>query len=496
MSIPLEKDYAQALMPPAVPRQLVHVKNKILETLPDTTIWHCPNETKRLLALLPHLVPGRWRYMMEGMTIEQMCNAILTRSHWRVKKIESVQNPNLEAHHDLFLRQHGIEISHPYTFHGAKPDDIEAVCEWGYTNALNRRALYGYGELYVGLEFGMARSYGSGETPQVLVMELASGGSAVGEEKQKDYGQDANGVPNLTLTDPTGTILCVKSRDQTRITYMVTSEFAGADTFNFDYHVFAGAYFTDAVKELLYKRLVGSASLNANLLRKFAPPQPAGSAAASGPAVLPGRGRGRGSAAAAGSLLIPGFSPVIPWPMQGSASDAAAGAKKKRKPDSGAKKQRKTDTGAKKQRKTDTGAKRPRKPDKEESFEYTSRVVDGKKETFGVGAEVLVEGSYSDYKFTRGQKGKVVGIYSGSRRIALIRMHDDSVTQMVSDQNKKNDRRLATTKIKEGGFPYVENEHYTQPYDLFAAPGSFLRVCIHAQKPADGAQDKKGKSRA
>ena len=116
MSIPLEKDYAEALTPPAVPRQLVHEKKTILQTLPDTTIWHCPKETERLLALLPHLVPGRFRSMMEGMTVPQMCKSILSRSHWRVKEIQSVQNPHLEAHHDLFLQQHRIKISHTWNW--------------------------------------------------------------------------------------------------------------------------------------------------------------------------------------------------------------------------------------------------------------------------------------------------------------------------------------------------------------------------------------------
>ena len=469
-------------------------------------MWYSTKKSAYFRELLPLFVPERFREAMQDMGVTQMLAYIYVKTHWKVKEITNVYNRHLEEHHRLFLHQHGIQISHPFTFHGAKRADIEAICEWGFTHVLQRRALHGCGELYVGLQLAMARAYGIGLNPQVLVLQLASGGRELGWEGRKDYGQDANGVPNLTLTNPEGDIFVVKSRDMLKIENNVTFEWGGNDGLTVE-HLVPGMWFTDEVKVSIYTWLVGNPEATPELLRAFAPRVTAGTALLRG--LL-----GVGSAAAAGSAPAAAGSAVLPGPGLGrgrgrGSAPAAAGSSKV-----GFVTTAKTDYSLDPTKYTKAvryaAAQSERKLDIPLDVAPTGKIPNGEAELLRVGDDVEIEGTYGDFEKATGHRGRVTGIYSGTRTVVLVRLYDSVKTAYVWKQNQKKNRFLKPGPIKQGGFPYVTTENETQGYALLAGLPSFFRPCKDTQKsddtkakngkrlrePDDGAKGKKGKSPA
>ena len=446
-------------------------------------MWYSTKKSAYFRELLPLFVPERFREAMQDMGVTQMLAYIYVKTHWKVKEITNVYNRHLEEHHRLFLQQHGIQISHPFTFHGAKRADIEAICEWGGTHVLQRRALHGCGELYVGLQLAMARAYGIGLNPQVLVLQLARGGRELGWEGRKDYGQDANGVPNLTLTNPEGDIFVVKSRDMLKIENNVTFEWGGNDGLTVE-HLVPGMWFTDEVKKSIYTWLVGNPEATPELLRAFAPrTNPVG-------ALIRGM-LGMGSAAAAGSAPAAAGSSKVGF-VTTAKTDYSLDPTKYSKAVRYA------------------AAQSERKLDIPLHVAPTGKIHNGKAEVLRVGDDVEIEGTYGDFEKATGHRGIVTGIYSGTRTVVLVRIYDSVKTAYVWKQNQKKNRFLKPGPIKQGGFPYVTTENETQGYALLAGLPSFFRPCKDTQKsddtkakngkrlrePDDGAKGKKGKSPA
>ena len=459
---------------PTTERRFVHTQDIILSMKTVNKVEYVPTYNDSFLQLLPHFVPERLRVAMKGMNIRQMWNHIHERTNWKVTEITKVSNPHLEGHHKLFLEQHNIKITDPWTFHGAPPNDIENMCEWGASNVFQRRALWGYGEMYVGLDAAMARAYSNGYKPQILVCGVARGSYTVGFEKRKDYGQDELGNPNLSLTDDTGKIIVVKSRNQVKIEFNVTFTWGGEALLNMS-HLNADLWHNHDVKESIYKWLLKQPEATPELLRRFAPPV-AVSAVQVGLGLGLGRGRGSAPAAAAGSLALGGHSAQGLAPA-GSGGGSSARASSRAAP------------GYVKslyERKTDVSI------DAAKNGHWDQN---GKPEELRVGVNVEVYTTYGGFEKAEGQKAKVIGIFSGTRTTVLVSLYDDDATAYVEKQNRKKNRHLKNGSSMSGGFPYVATDFKSQGYASLAGAPYFFRLCQCPLKSDDSAVDKgkKGK---
>lgn len=443
---------------PTTTRRFVHTQDIILSMESEYKVQYAAAFNDYFLQLLPHFVPEWLRVTMKGMSIRQMWNHIHVKTNWKVTEITKVCNPHLEAHHNLFLEQHNIKITDPYTFHGAPPDDIENICEWGASTAFRRRALWGFGEMYVGLDAAMARAYSKGLSPQILVCGVARGPYTLGFENRKDYGEDEDGNPNLSLEDDTKKIIVLKSRNQAKIECNVTFTWGGEASLNMS-HLDANTWLAQDVKASIHKWLLQKKEATPELLRRYAPPVAVS-------AVPVGLGRGRGAAPVVAGASAQRLAPA--GSGGGSSGQALSGGHPRH-------------DKSQYQRKTDVSI---------DVAPNGHADKNGKTEKLRVGVDVYVNGTYGGFEKAEGQKARVIGIFSGTRTTVLVSLYDDDATAYVEKQNRKNNRHLKKGCTKSGGFPYVATEFESQGYASLAGTPYFFRLWQDPLKSDDRVSDK------
>lgn len=139
-------------------------------------------------------------------------------SNHQVLKVESVLNKPLWCMHEMFKRLYKIEDTRTH-YHGS--DHADVVARNGFRGSCSQRSRWGKG-IYNSSDPWEAFSYCNGDVMKMIITLVHIGPHTGGWQDRIDYGVDANGKPNLTLTDPSGTIFCCAGESQLLPTAIVT----------------------------------------------------------------------------------------------------------------------------------------------------------------------------------------------------------------------------------------------------------------------------------
>ncbi len=215
-------------------------------------------------------------------------------SNWQVMGVESVLNKPLWAMHKMFGEAYKIDDTR-VLYHGS--DMAELIAQVGYRGAASKRSKFGKG-IYSSSDPWEALSYANGDAAnksefvvKMLITSVHIGPHTGGWQDRIDFGVDANGKQNLTLTDPTGKIFCSKFENQLLPTAIITMRYMFENPHTRDHQNFVGGCYNVNLWKLIHVPIK---------------PAPIGAGGAGGAGGVGGAAGAVVAAGAAGAAAAPG----------------------------------------------------------------------------------------------------------------------------------------------------------------------------------------------
>ena len=137
---------------------------------------------------------------------------------------EVINEQNLEMHKSFGKTYDITETNRLY--HGS--DHAEQIAKDGIRSAMSMRSRWGKGicttsDPYQALSY--SQGDGNGNDLKLVIADVLIGPHTVGWQDREDFGENSEGEPNLTLTDPSGTIFVSKYDFQINVRAIITMRF-------------------------------------------------------------------------------------------------------------------------------------------------------------------------------------------------------------------------------------------------------------------------------